>query len=366
MTLYRHLLKESLPVLLFALGFLTLVFLFGFFYAGARWLEGVPLGKVLYWLAHHIPGILVQAMPIALVITAVLVYGRLAQEGGVFALLGGGVPLLEAAKPLLLLGLVLAGIGLYLQEYLVPWANARVRQIWWDEIHTQGAGLFRLKGLQIPIGKGRSLYFEDYDMAQKRMLGVRITSFDRGVGTFVFAKRGDWQDKRLTLEDYRIYRVDFNQIDRLEEDLSAIRKVFPAVSRGRVLEVVSDLSRARAIADYADTFSFGQDSLSEAYHKMKDPFAAPLEVWKARLEFHSKLALPLSSLVLVLLALPMAMRYGKSTGLALGLSLLLALGYYGLFFLGRSLAGIGVLPPEVGAWGANALFLVFGYRVLSG
>lgn len=43
MTLYRHLLRESLPVLLLALLFLTAVFLFGFFYAGARWLEGVPL-----------------------------------------------------------------------------------------------------------------------------------------------------------------------------------------------------------------------------------------------------------------------------------------------------------------------------------
>ncbi|MGQ9511262.1 MAG: LptF/LptG family permease [Thermaceae bacterium] len=366
MILHRHLLKESLPIFLLTLGFLTLVYLFGFFYAGARWLEGVPLGKVLYWLAHHIPGILVQAMPIALVITAVLVYGRLAQEGGVFALLGGGVPLWEAAKPLLVLGLVLAGIGLYLQEDLVPWANARVRQIWWDEIHTQGAGLFRLKGLQIPIGKGRSLYFEDYDMEGKKMLGVRIASFDRGVGTFIFAERGDWQGNRLTLEDYRVYRVDFDRIDQLEEDLAAIRKVFPAVSRGKVLEVESDLSRAKAIAEYADTFSFGQNSLSEAYRKIKDPFAAPLEVWKARLEFHSKLALPFSSLVLVLLALPMAMRHGKSTGLALGLSLLLALGYYGLFFLGRSLAGIGLLPPEVGAWGANAFFLVLGYRALSG
>ena len=90
MTLYRHILKESLPVLLLALLFLTAVYLFGFFYAGARWLEGVPLIKVARWLSYHVPGVLVQVFPIALVTTTVLVFGRLSAEGAQFALLSGG------------------------------------------------------------------------------------------------------------------------------------------------------------------------------------------------------------------------------------------------------------------------------------
>ncbi len=92
MTLYRHLLKEALPLLLFALAFLTAVYLFGFFYAGARWLEGVPLVKVLRWLSYHVPGVLVQVFPIALVTATVLLFGRLAAEGAHFALLSGGIP----------------------------------------------------------------------------------------------------------------------------------------------------------------------------------------------------------------------------------------------------------------------------------
>jgi len=66
MILHRYLLRESLPVLLLALLFLTAVYLFGFFYAGARWLEGVPLPKILRWLSYHVPGIWVQVFPIAL------------------------------------------------------------------------------------------------------------------------------------------------------------------------------------------------------------------------------------------------------------------------------------------------------------
>jgi lipopolysaccharide export system permease protein len=86
------------------------------------------------------------------------------------------------------------------------------------------------------------------------------------------------------------------------------------------------------------------------------PSSPPLERDRARLEFHSKLALPLANLVLVLLAAAM--------GLALGLSVVLALGYYGAFFLGRSLAGVGAIPPELGAWGANRAFLALGVRSL--
>jgi lipopolysaccharide export system permease protein len=93
-------------------------------------------------------------------------------------------------------------------------------------------------------------------------------------------------------------------------------------------------------------------------------FLPPLERDRARLEFHFKLALPLANLVLVLPAAAMALRYGRSTGLALGLSVVLALGYYGAFFLGRSLAGVGALPPELGAWGANLVYLALGVRAL--
>lgn len=171
------------------------------------------------------------------------------------------------------------------------------------------------------------------------------------MGTFLFAERGTWEDKTLTLKDYRYYQVDFAQVPGLEtapDLLAQVRRVFRVVSQGKTLEVTSDLSRARAIADYADTFSFGQDSLSEAWRKLKDPFLPPLEKWRARLELHSKLALPLANLVLVLLAAAMALRYGKSPGLALGMSVVLALAYYGAFFLGRALAGIGALPR---AWG---------------
>ena len=93
-------------------------------------------------------------------------------------------------------------------------------------------------------------------------------------------------------------------------------------------------------------------------------FLPPLERDRARLEFHSKLVLPLANLVLVLLAAALALRYGRSTGLALGISVVLALGYYGAFFLGRSLAGVGAIPPELGAWGANLLFFLLGVRAL--
>jgi lipopolysaccharide export system permease protein len=365
--LYRYLTRESLTAFILTLLFLTAVFLFGFFYAGARWLEGVPIAKVLRWLSYHVPGVLVQAFPIALVTTTVLIFGRLAAEGAQFALLSGGIPLWRAVLPLLWVGALLSGTSLYLQEYVVPEANNRVRMAWWDEIHTQGAGLFRLKGMQIPIGQGRSLYFEGFDHSAKEMLQVRIVAFQAEEGILLFANRGAWNDKRIILKDYRFYRVDFSQVPKLEKApdlLAQMRKVFRAVSRGEILEVESDLTRARAIADYADTFSFGQNSLSQAWRKMQDPFLPLLERERARLEFHSKLALPMANLVLVLLAAAMALRSGRSTGLALGLSVALALGYYGVFFLGRSLGGVGVIPPELGAWGANGLFLALGIRAL--
>jgi len=82
---------------------------------------------------------------------------------------------------------------------------------------------------------------------------------------------------------------------------------------------------------------------------------------KVAVEIQKRLVLPLACLVLGLFALPMAASFG---GLNRHWGLILALGfflfYYTLLSLGLSLGETGTVPPVIGLWLPNALFLIIG------
>jgi len=82
-------------------------------------------------------------------------------------------------------------------------------------------------------------------------------------------------------------------------------------------------------------------------------------------EFHRRLALPTSCLVLALVGIPLGLsskKGGKSMGFVLTITLVFL--YYFVSLTGISLGRSGKIPPGVGVWGANFFFLVAGLILL--
>ena len=369
----RYILREVLPVLLVSALLYVAVFLFGFFYVGSRWLDGTPVLKVLTWLGYHVPGVLVQVLPMAVVSAVVIPFGRMATEGAILATQAGGVSLTRLLRPVLVAGFVLAGLSLYLSENVVPQSNARVRGYWYDELTTPGHGLIRLRGKTVPLGNGVELFFSGYDWSHRAMKDVRLQLWKGRQVTVIFADRAVYQGRDLKLSGYRIYTVNYAAIDDLlnasEAQLEGqLKQVFKNVSVPRNPEATTTikvgLSRDEALANFADPLAADTLSLSEAWRRYTDPKLAPKDRTDAGLAFHSKLALPLANVVLVLISLPFAVHYGRSPGLSMGMSVMIAVGYYLAFLLSRSLGGLGMLPPSLAAWLANLVFAFVGWRLI--
>lgn len=90
----------------------------------------------------------------------------------------------------------------------------------------------------------------------------------------------------------------------------------------------------------------------------------PMARW-SRIEFHRRLALPTSCLVLALVGIPLglsAKKGGKSTGFVL--TILLVFAYYSASLVGVSLARQGKVSPGVGVWLANLIFFAGGMFLL--
>jgi lipopolysaccharide export system permease protein len=73
---------------------------------------------------------------------------------------------------------------------------------------------------------------------------------------------------------------------------------------------------------------------------------------------HSKLSLPFACLIMAFLGIPFALRGGRTSGIALGIGLSLAIGF-AYFIINAILISFGqtdVLSPLISAWAANFIF----------
>jgi len=83
---------------------------------------------------------------------------------------------------------------------------------------------------------------------------------------------------------------------------------------------------------------------------------------KYAVDLHRKFAFPFSSFIMVVLAIPFALKEGVKTHLTkgIGLSILIGMTYWILFSFILSLGHGGILPPWISAWLSNILFFGLG------
>lgn len=89
--------------------------------------------------------------------------------------------------------------------------------------------------------------------------------------------------------------------------------------------------------------------------------SARARVDRYKVEYHKKYSIPAACIVLVLVGIPLALRFpGGGMGLVLGGGMIVFSIYYIGLIGGETLANRGIVPPFLAMWGANILLGVFG------
>ena len=256
MKLFRYIFKEINPPFWVGLGLYTTLFLFGYFFVGSQWLEGVNPLKILEWLVYQLPDTFVKAFPMAIVLMVVVAIGRLTSEREIVAMSTGGISLGRIALPVM--------TALVLSEFVTPKANLEVRRLWYEELPSSPQGLSRLAGSTISLGAGLELYFEGYDPDTQNLLEVRLANWSGKNGTLVFADSAQYNGVTLKLKGAETFGINFEKLKLLEGAndygslLGALRQSFPVYnpssSENSTLTVQTGTSRAQAIAKYALSF----------------------------------------------------------------------------------------------------------------
>jgi len=317
----------------------------------------VSVREVLTLFLLPIPGIVVLTIPMAVLVGVLIGLSRMAADGEVIAVRALGMGLTQFLRPVLFFALLGWAAASWMSLVLAPQANRRLAQM--------EAGL---KSSQVPYEiqprvfieqfPNMLLYLEDVTGSHSRWKGVFIAdTTDRDSPKITLAGNGlltsDPASNRLTvhLDQGTTHEID----PQNPQQYSAVS--FSEMDIPIAVEQPTGAVETRRTPPFLP--------LRSLWNAARNP--ADAEVQRAaRVELHYRMALPVASLVLALVAIPLGL-FTRKGGKPLGvmLTILLVFVYYMIMALGLSLARQGRIHPALGLWLANTVFGLVGVLMLA-
>jgi LPS export ABC transporter permease LptF/LPS export ABC transporter permease LptG len=342
----RYVSKKFLALLALVLAALALATLLVTFFEGLddALQHGKPVGLLLRYVWFKLPEFLAFLLPAAVLTAALLALGLLSRTNEATAMKASGISAYRTVLPVIVLAAAVGGLAFVVQERVVPASHARA-----EAVRSALSGLppgshSYVNRHWVLAGSGNRVYHYDYFDPGSSMLS-RLSIFD--------IDPSRWSLVRRTFAE----KAAFEGNDLVYGD--GWTRDFAGASGPRFFR------RANGRLDAAgDTDVFLRPSKEPLQMTFGDLRRYAAEVRgrgfpavRLRAELAQKIALPFVSVIMALLAVPFGFWMGrKGTLVGVGLSVVLAMAYWGTFAVFRSLGATGVLTPFLGAWGANILF----------
>lgn len=309
----------------------------------------IPWGIVAEYYLSFIPRILFdyQAVPLAVLVAGLMVLGRAAQDNEITAALAGGISLRRLAAGPILLALIVSVLAFLAQETLGTRAVADSRRIEgeyfsrFDDSSTRGVSW---NGL----GDGWMCYILKFNRAALTGQDVYIHRITPERFDEIRARRIWWSEAHGQWLIENGVWMGFNRTQNWEQESHRITQgAAPFTERPESLFALEAPASTKNLLQLGDDIARAQ--------------ALGMSVQGARVDYHAKIARPALAFIMVLLAVPFAVRVRRG-GLAVGFGLSVAIGvvYVLLFYGGLGLGHLALLPPVLAAWSANLLFLAAG------
>ncbi len=394
--LSRYIIKELFMPFIFALLIIVFILFTNFLLRAIdRFLgKGIDVLTILEYLFLNLAWIVALAVPMAVLIAALMAFGRLSEDNEVTALRASGISFLTIIRPALLFGLIIGGSLVYFNNFILPQMNHRARILSGD-IYRKRPGLNIEPGYFVEDLPDYSMIIRDQD--GDMMQDVRIFSKNNESSqTTIYARQGhlgtiadaiimtlyDGEIHELDRQDYGNYRrIQFakhrivipaddlllkrrDKSSRTDREMTVPMMLEKQNSyRERITTVQSRLAKAfqRTTGDSIapSNLEFARDlinnyrsvlkqdtSLAEADFRTRDRRARSLErqakneynlinsynksLNKYGVEIHKKFALPFSCLLFVLVGSPLGV-LAKKGGFVVGMSL--SFGFFLIYYL---------------------------------
>jgi lipopolysaccharide export system permease protein len=330
--------------------------------------KGVPVATVGLVVAYTLPFILAFTAPMAVLVSVLVAFGRMAQDYEVIAAKALGISSKRLAVGPFIGAVALTGFLFWVNNYLVPEANHRLKVLLMEIGQKRPVAQIK-KGLFTQI-EDYLVYVDDKDDRTGVIEDVKIQELSGNEPKTIIAKRGrvfvsgdtvmvfaleDGEIHQAMGRDKGVYRVMSFGKYRMKIPINPEALKEERQFRADKEKLLPQL--AREIGEQEKNMRrLGQDP-----NARKSVQIRLAQIW---VELHKRLALPVAGLVFVLLGVPIAVMTRRGGyGTAFGISFFIFVLYYIMLLSGEQLSNRGVLPHPV-IWIPNLIFIILAAWLL--
>jgi lipopolysaccharide export system permease protein len=349
----RHIFGEFMRIFLTVLTGIVVVYLcIDFLQKADGFIKNkADIRQILAYFLYSLPAIAASSFPIASLLAALLSLGNLSRHNELIAMRAGGVSLAMIIMPVVFGGFLVSATAFLNNEFIMPVYSARANFIKNVEIEKkQQRVVFQQRKLWL---RGPDNSIANIDLIspdRNEMLGINIfkMNLDYSVRERITASSLLWENGAWRLKNSRKYIIGASGTQTQTAD-------------GEIFNIVDSPNDLGMVAKSSQEMNFAELWDYVKRLKMSGYKAARYEV-----DLHSKLAFPLSSLLMVLIATPLSIQKVRSGGFGKGIAIgvLIAFIYWALMSIGTALGRSGALAPFEAAWLANVLFASISLYVL--
>ncbi|MBI1848323.1 MAG: LPS export ABC transporter permease LptG [Candidatus Rokubacteria bacterium] len=306
-----------------------------------------PLLYIAEHFLYQLPIGLYAGLPIVMLVGTVFLYLTLSRYHELTALKAAGISLYRVSAPVLLLAIVVAVGAAIFQETVLPALQERGEEV--DKVKIRGQPPRHLRArtrLWLRSADTRFYRVELLSPGTDELYGVTILETD---GEFHLVNRLDARSARWSEGGWALSE-------------GAFREIGP---RGQVTTIPFERVAFQLPERITEFTDIQKQPEAMSYRELREYIAhleaAGFSVKKYLGDLYAKLASPLTSFIMVLVAIPFALQSPRSGRVfGIGLAIAIMAGYMVVDYSARAFARADLLPPLLAAWTANVIFLGIG------
>ncbi|MBR2361105.1 MAG: LptF/LptG family permease [Spirochaetaceae bacterium] len=345
----RHVLITYLIKELLLYFFIAFLFFFMVFFVNQILLmaedvlkKRVPLMDVVRLMGYSLPFIVAQSAPFATLVGFLMCLGRMMTDNEIMVIRASGKSFLIILVPVLVMGLMISIVSFFVNDYLLPLGtisyNKLYRQILYSDptIELESNSVKRTEDATLVIGEVTDTMVSDLifiDMDDRGQMRLIVSGPTEIVNT---GEPGILMN--LSMDSSTVCIFDLQEQDKYtvmnagETDMNVFASSFFSDSSS---------TNPREMTSF-DLFKYIKQITEEGT-------ASTLQMNMYRLEFHKKFSLPFASIFFAMLAMPLAIIFGKHNGMAVGLiiGIFLCVAYWAAMIMGQT---FGIRQGLDGFW----------------
>lgn len=310
--------------------------------------SNVPVPIVLRMLLYSLPAIIVVTLPVAYMFATLLALGRLGRDSEIIALRACGVSLSRIVAPVIILSLMISGLGYWIQEFVVPWANRQTVEILKEMMKREPIQVIKEKTF-LKLDQ-RFFYVESIDRNINLLKRLYILDQSRSeLPQVIAAQYATREDSRWVMRNGILHKLE--PTGWIDHEI-----------RFKRMELQMEIKPEMVFSDQADVRSLASGDAARLIDQKK---AQGQDVRQDLMDYYTKFSLPLATFFTILLAAPIGIMFSKMGNyFGVAISIALVFVWYVTYSIFSSLGKAGTVTPLLAAWVQNLAFGGVGVLLL--